>query len=153
MQVSFVNQSLSFRVPRSYLQKWVNFVESGLKKHKLVSKEVRQQLKGRHLILVFVDEKQSRSLNKQFRGKNKSTDVLSFAPIESEDLGELVLCVPVMRKQAKEHGLPLRQEMAYLVLHGVLHLLGYEHESSAQEAEIMFKIQDDLFAKISTQAE
>ena len=147
MQVSFVNQLELFRVPRSYLQNWVNFVEKALKKHKLVTPEVRQKLKNRHLILVFVDEKHSRSLNRQFRGKNKSTDVLSFAPIEAGDLGELVLCGPVVKKQALEHGLPLRQELAYLVLHGILHLLGYEHESTKKQAELMFEIQDDIFAQ------
>ncbi len=77
--------------------------------------------------------------------KNKPTDVLSFDPIEPDDLGELVLCPSVLRKQAKEHKLKYEIELGYMVIHGVLHLLGYDHEKTEKEAKKMFRLQDLVF--------
>ncbi len=100
------------------------------------------------LTVVFVLEKEGRALNKNFRRKIYATDVLSFAPSENGSLGELVFCVPVLRRQAREHGLSLRDEFLYLLIHGVLHLLGYDHERSAGSSRSMYRVQDAVFARL-----
>lgn len=97
--------------------------------------------------VVLVDEKNMIALNKKFRKKNKVTDVLSFLG-EGPFLGDIVLCVPQIKKQALEHELQVCEEFSYLLLHGLLHLLGYDHEESEAEAKKMFRIQDKLFADL-----
>ncbi len=86
-----------------------------------------------------------RRLNKTFRGKDYATDVLSFDATDPESLGELVLCPEVIQRQAKEHELSDFAEYAYMVLHGILHLLGYDHEKDDKAAREMYRLQDKIF--------
>ena len=129
------------RVPKKFIQEWVSAIYKNLKKQKILKKE-------KDLIVVFVTSAKMKKLNNQFRGKNKPTDILSFDPIEESSLGELVLCLPVLKKQAKEHQLSLNHEIGYMLIHGILHLLGYDHEVNPRDAKVMFDIQDALFDKL-----
>jgi probable rRNA maturation factor len=129
-----VNQS-SVRVPRKFLDELFHRLNKNLK------------LKNRDLTLVFLNKNRARALNKQFRHKDYATDVLSFADESEETLGELILCPQVLKAQAKEHDLSYQSELMYMVIHGVLHLLGYEHEGSARKAKEMFTLQDRLFER------
>lgn len=105
-------------------------------------------------VLVTVGEKQSelsldlvgdgrmRRLNCQYRKKDRTTDVLAFAMRESSSpmsalLGDVVISVPTAQRQAKEGGRSLSEELAWLLVHGVLHLCGYDHERSDAEARRM----------------
>lgn len=108
----------------------------------LASKEVS-------VSVVFVSEEEIRRLNKTYRGKDKVTDVLSFPEYYgkramSEDvadsifLGELILCYDYIVRAAIEDGVPFEQEMAYILSHGILHLLGFRH------GERMFSLQDTV---------
>jgi probable rRNA maturation factor len=103
----------------------------------LAQKTVR--LKGQVTVLLTTDAA-IRKLNRQFRGKDKPTDVLSFPAegsfptegIEAEKIaGDLAISVPTARKQAVEQGHSLSTEIKVLILHGLLHLSGYDHESDA----------------------
>jgi len=86
----------------------------------------------------FVGMDEGRRLNAEYRGGDQATNVLSFAyDTEPRVRGDLVLCAPVLRREAKEQGKSLRAHCAHLVVHGMLHLLGYEHEGDAQRAELM----------------
>jgi rRNA maturation RNase YbeY len=89
-----------------------------------------------------------RRINAKYRGKNRPTDVLSFPAPEifrqSGLLGELVVCVPVMKAQAKEQGHVANQELRVLLAHGLLHLLGLDHERSAREAARMAMLEQQL---------
>jgi rRNA maturation RNase YbeY len=85
-----------------------------------------------------------RTLNRQYRGKDRTTDVLSFAlregpfaDLQPEFLGDIVISVPVAAKQAREAGHSLAREIELLLVHGLLHLLGYDHERSLAEARRM----------------
>jgi probable rRNA maturation factor len=81
----------------------------------------------------IVGAAQSRTLNARYRGKDRPTNVLSFGgagrmPQGPEDLGELVICAPVVAREAREQGKTARAHWAHLIVHGVLHLLGFDHE-------------------------
>lgn len=98
---------------------------------------------------VFVEEEDMLGLNTNYRGKHYVTDVLSFA-MDGEVLGEIVLCPNVIIKQALEHELHESEELAYLFLHGILHLLGFDHEVDVAAAEEMFAIQDKVFENLQS---
>lgn len=90
--------------------------------------------------IVFVSDAAIRKLNRQFRGKDQVTDVLSFPsqaePFESENqsqLGEVVISVQRAAAQAKQNGLTFSNEVEQLILHGLLHLCGYDHETDDGE--------------------
>ncbi len=100
------------------------------------------------ITLVFMNEAEARSLNLEFRGKDYPTDILSFDSIEEGSLGELVICSQVIARQAIEHKLSFEEELGYMITHGVLHLLGYDHETNEEEAREMFRIQDEAFARL-----
>ncbi|MDP2789159.1 MAG: rRNA maturation RNase YbeY [bacterium] len=85
------------------------------------------------LSLAFVGEKKSREINKKYRGKDKSTNVLSFA--FEKDEGEILLCKPVIRKEAKNFDRTYQEFLEYLVIHGMLHLKGMQHGSIMERVE------------------
>ena len=97
--------------------------------------------------LVFVSEETIQELNKQYRNIDKVTDVISFANCDDptstdyHSLGEIFLCVNRAKEQAKEYKHSLSRELAFLAVHGYLHLCGFDHMTKEDE-EVMFKIQD-----------
>ena len=91
------------------------------------------------LSLELVGDRRMRRLNRMYRKNDRTTDVLAFPMRESHNpcpmlLGDVVISVPTARRQAKESGRSLGDELAALLVHGVLHLCGYDHERSAREA-------------------
>ena len=89
------------------------------------------------LSVVVVGAARSRSLNRHYRGKDKATNVLSFAgagvvPDGRFDLGELVICAPVVAREARAARKSVAAHWAHMVVHGVLHLTGYDHEREAE---------------------
>jgi probable rRNA maturation factor len=84
--------------------------------------------------IAFVSDSKIRTLNQQFRGINKPTDVLSFpSDLGTKELGDIAISVETAGRQAKENGLTLNEEIAQLILHGLLHLSGYDHETDNGE--------------------
>ena len=79
--------------------------------------------------IAFVSDKRIRELNRQFRGIDKATDVLSFPAEEESNLGDVAVSVETAATQARENGMTLDREIAQLILHGLLHLSGYDHET------------------------
>jgi probable rRNA maturation factor len=120
--------------------------------------------------LAIVGDGRIRKLNKMYRGKNRVTDVLAFGDksvipylakafprlkkgediefVEAPDgvrrLGEVVICYPRAKKQAKRIGHSLEKELTTLLIHGMLHLLGYDHEQGGQEAEEMREMEEKI---------
>ncbi|MEK9152468.1 MAG: rRNA maturation RNase YbeY, partial [Patescibacteria group bacterium] len=89
-----------------------------------------------------------------FRGKDKTTDVLSFSygegsgfPSDSKGLGDIVISLPKVRRQARDNAHTVKEEFALMVVHGTLHLLGYDHEKVRDE-KVMFGIQDKVLRKV-----
>ncbi|PLZ01678.1 rRNA maturation RNase YbeY [Burkholderia sp. WAC0059] len=102
------------------------------------------------LTVRFVDEDEGRQLNRNYRGKDYATNVLTFAYAQSADdpvTGDLVLCCPVVEKEAVEQGKPLAAHYAHLLVHGTLHAQGYDHEDP-EEAEEMESIETGVLASL-----
>lgn len=107
----------------------------------------------RELTIRFVDEFEGQTLNRDYRGKDKTTNVLSF-PFESPPgielplLGDLVICHAVVAQEASEQGKLLEHHYAHMVVHGTLHLMGYDHIDD-QEAEEMEQFERELLAELN----
>ena len=101
--------------------------------------------------VTFTDNEKIRELNAQYRSIDRATDVLSF-PLFDEDfedeeelaLGDVVLSLEKAQEQAKEYGHSFEREVAFLVVHSVLHLLGYDHETSEEDEKEMFFRQEEI---------
>jgi probable rRNA maturation factor len=100
------------------------------------------------LTVRFVDAQEGRALNAQYRGKDYATNVLTFPYARKPVLaGDLALCVPVVLREAAEQGKTAGAHFAHLVVHGMLHLQGYDHETGA-EARIMEQMERDILASL-----
>ena len=104
------------------------------------------------LSILLVGDSWIQELNYQYRHQDSATDVLSFPQNEGDNsygdpdiLGDVVISVETAKRQASEHHLSLEQELALLLIHGVLHLLGHDHEVSEAEAVKMKQITWDIF--------
>ncbi len=109
---------------------------------------IPQQQRDWDITLRVVDEAESQTLNRDYRDKDYPTNVLSFPADVPEELnipllGDLVICAPVVAREAAEQGKPLKAHWAHLCIHGALHLLGYDHETDA-DAQIMEALETQL---------
>ncbi|MCL4536654.1 MAG: rRNA maturation RNase YbeY [Nitrospirae bacterium] len=112
-------------------------------------------LESAEVSVLFVNDTKMRELNRQYRGKDKTTDVLSFPQIKRFErfeqlelspipLGDIVINLHQAKRQAKEHGLSFYDEVSWLLIHGLLHLLGYDHEKSKYQARKMREMEREL---------
>jgi len=100
------------------------------------------------MVLRIVDEIEGRALNQSYRGKDYATNVLTFVYDDSEPLyGDVVICAPVVAREAKEQGKDLLAHFAHLTIHAVLHLQGYDHENK-RDAEEMESLETALMLKL-----
>jgi len=99
--------------------------------------------KGGEISIAIVGPSEIRKLNRKYRKKDKPTDVLSFGKV-GEEMPEIIICPDEVEK----NGGNFKKEMAEVVIHGVLHLLGYDHEKKNEDAEKMFKKQEKYLSKI-----
>lgn len=136
------------KVPRKFSEKWFQMLTRELQVKKKHQKYLEQSVN-----VVFVDKTTMRRMNREFRKKDYVTDVLSFHSDEEGLLGEIVISMDKIREQAKEHEMTVPEELAYMLLHGVLHLMGYDHEKSSVEAKKMFQLQDEVFEKLRVKIE
>ena len=132
-------------IPNRFLiQRWVNEALTG----RMVSGEV---------CIRIVDEEEMRKLNGMYRNKNKPTNVLSFPYDVPEDvelekplLGDIVICAPVIANEAFEQNKSLEAHWAHMVIHGTLHLLGYDHVNN-KDAEVMENIEIQILSNLGHQ--
>jgi len=103
-----------------------------------------------HVSVAFVSPQEMQKLNKKYRHKDKPTDVLSFEKVSDfkDEHSEVVICPFVVRDMAKDSLLPLKKELAKTLIHGMLHVLGYDHERSKKDEEIMQQKEQVYFSKI-----
>ncbi|AHX12285.1 heat-shock protein [Dyella jiangningensis] len=120
-------------------REWVEAALRGAKRRKATELSIR-----------IVDAKEGRALNRDYRGKDYATNVLSFPAelppgINLPLIGDLVICAPVVTREAAEQGKPARHHWAHMTVHGVLHLLGYDHIED-DEAEAMEALETQILA-------
>ncbi len=114
--------------------------------------KVEQIDKYYEVSVVFVSKEKIQEINRTYRGIDRVTDVISFALFDNEDdivfedeeeeittLGDIFICLDVMKEQAKEYGHSEKRELAFLAVHGLLHLLGYDHDTNEKEREMFAK--------------
>jgi probable rRNA maturation factor len=134
LDVQYADTRLEQDITQDMLQRWV---EAAL-------------LGPAELAIRFVDLDEGQALNRQYRGKDYATNVLTFAYNEGEELGEddptqadIILCTDVLRREAEEQGKTVEEHAAHLVVHGVLHAQGYDHEHD-EEADEMEQFERDI---------
>ena len=109
----------------------------------------RQKIKNAIFNIIIVDEDKIRKLNKDYRNKDSVTDVISFALEDDKTfiktdirvLGDIYICLKKAQDQAKEYNHSILRELSFLSIHGLLHLLGYDHMTKEDES-VMFKLQE-----------
>ena len=109
-----------------------------------------------YLSIIFVDNDEIQNINRTYRNIDRVTDVISFALEDNNEevvgeriLGDIYLCIPRMKEQAIEYGHSEKRELSFLVCHGLLHLLGYDHVNNKEEEKIMFDLQDEILDSLN----
>ncbi len=105
--------------------------------------------------IIFIDDEEMHKLNKEYREIDRTTDVLSFALNDNKhidafvnSLGDIFISIPKMKSQAEEYGHSEKRELSFLALHGLLHLLGYDHTLGKKEEEEMFGLQKEILNEL-----
>ena len=143
MEIDFLNQG-----PKAYDEYEDVFNEYYVK----IFEELK--LHGEYITdVTIVDNKKIHKINREFRNVDRPTDVISFAFLDDQkekelkggpiNLGQIIISFEKAEEQAKEYGHSLKREMAFLFVHGMLHLLGYDHMKEEDE-KIMFTLQDKI---------
>ncbi len=148
MKMLIVNDSAE-ACPEEFLHTWVESFSKELIKRKVISEE----LNSKELSVVFLDEKDAKRINWQYRSKDYATDVLSFVTDDPDGFGELVMCPQVLKKQALDNKLTYENEVTRMIVHGVLHLLGYDHEKSPEDDKKMMILQEQILTALETPSE
>ncbi|ALN61455.1 16S rRNA maturation RNase YbeY [Lysobacter antibioticus] len=141
--------SINYGVPRKGLPAANSF-------RKWVAAALEGRIREADLAIRVVDNKEGRSLNRHYRGRDYATNVLSFPADMPEGLpegvrlpllGDLVICAPVVGREAREQKKALNDHYAHLTVHGTLHLLGWDHEDE-REAECMEQLEREILASL-----
>ena len=124
-----------------YMDKLYSLLEFALKKEKLDNVEFN---------IIFVDREKIHEINREYRNIDRETDVISFALEDDPDieldhriLGDIYICIEKAYEQAEEYGHSRLREIAFLMIHGLLHLLGYDHMEKEDEV-VMFSKQEEI---------
>ena len=137
--------SVAYALPRAGLPAAVSF-------RKWVAAALAGRIREADLAIRIVGTKEGRALNRHYRGKDYATNVLSF-PAELPEgvrlplLGDIVICAPVVAREAREQKKALADHYAHLTVHGTLHLLGWDHEDT-REAECMERLEREILAEL-----
>lgn len=127
MKIVFINQiSSAARIPRAVLLRLYNRTQ----------KLFKQKIREKSVSMIFVSSKESKKLNKKYRNKNKSTNVLSFESSDPQEMGDIIICPDLARRQAKQMQVGFTWWVSYLFAHGLLHLIGYDHKTKSQERQM-----------------
>ena len=136
--------AVNYAAPRAGVPAAISF-------RKWVAAALKGRIREADLAIRIVDEREGQALNRHYRGKDYATNVLSF-PAELPEgvklplLGDLVICAPVVAREAAEQGKPVAAHYAHLTVHGVLHLLGWDHEHD-KDAEAMEQLEREAMRR------
>lgn len=144
--------SITYAVPRTGVPSAVSF-------RRWVAAALHSRIREADLAIRVVDAKEARALNRHYRGRDYATNVLSFPAempvglpkgVKLPLLGDIVICAPVVAREAKEQKKPLAAHYAHLTVHGVLHLLGWDHENEA-DAVCMEQLEREILAELGVE--
>ena len=107
----------------------------------------RMKYEGSNMNIILVDENEIRQLNARFRNMDAPTDVLSFSYMDEEDVGEVIICPEVVERNSREFKVPFLEEFFRVLIHGILHIVGYDHEDE-EDGRIMFEKQENLLREV-----
>lgn len=127
--INFVNEN-RYRIDEKEIIKYVKYLNQRLNNQKSVS-------------IVLLNNQEIRKLNNEFRNQDKPTDVLSFEDFSIDYLGDIIISFEKMQQQAIDYKHSEKRELYFLITHGILHLLGYDHMIKKDEIE-MFDLQEKL---------
>ncbi len=143
LDLTFNSTTYSIKFRRNFfyriILKAIDRLNLGLNKNKI------------EISINLISEARIKTLNQKYRGKNKVTDVLSF-PIDSKPmprsaiipLGDIFICLPFAKKQAKRENIDIEKKLSWLIIHGFLHLLGYDHDKSEKDRLEMEKLENKI---------
>ena len=117
----------------------------------VAKKVLKGENKGtENLSVAFVSPQEIQELNRKYRKQDKPTDVLSFAKVSNfkEEFCEVVVCPRYVKDNTRNSKLPFKKELAKVLIHGILHNLGYDHEISKEQERVMFEKQDYYLSKV-----
>ncbi len=114
----------------------------------VVFKELDMSNNEYEISLLMTDDKTIQEYNKEYRNKDNATDVLSFPMEDNIMLGDIAISFDTAKRQAEELEISINREVSFLFIHGLLHLLGYDHETSQQDEEEMFTLQEKILKKL-----
>jgi probable rRNA maturation factor len=104
-----------------------------------------ERVKEAEVSIAFVSEEEMKRINEEFRNKPEPTDVLSFLyDVHPRLSGEIILCPKYISSQAEAFSNDFKKELVLIIIHGMLHILGYDHEKSEKEAELMWRRQSEI---------
>ncbi|MBO5475754.1 MAG: rRNA maturation RNase YbeY [Bacilli bacterium] len=116
----------------------------------------KQNISNAYLSVIFIDDDKMHEMNKEYRGIDRTTDVLSFAYEDNEniigevrELGDIFISIPKMKSQALEYGHSEKRELSFLVVHGILHLLGFDHTIDLEHEKAQFSLQDEILNELN----
>ena len=136
-----INNLTTSRVDEDFLKKTAKMVLEG--EHPPVGRVPEEA----NLSIALVGQGRMRELNKKYLGKNRATDVLAFGDIDG--LGEIVICLREVKKNARRFNSTFKKELVRVLIHGILHLLGYDHEKLEKEAEKMEEKENYYLSQIN----
>ncbi len=148
MNYEYINQT-NEKSWKNY-KPYINLIVSRIK---LVMKLEKQY----EFSIILVDSNKIHEINREYRNIDKATDVISFASLDDElvfdlneviELGDIFINVDAIRSQASDYGHSLKREFCFLVTHGILHLLGYDHMNKEDEKK-MFDLQEEILNEIA----
>ena len=127
--VAIINKTRKYKINKSRIVKLINFIKT------------KTDIKKANLSIVFCGERFIRNYNKKYRNKDSSTDVLSFPSGEQTYLGDIIISIPNVFKNSIREKVPYKEELYRVIIHGFLHLIGYEHQD---ENSLMIRFQEKL---------
>ena len=136
-----INNLTTSRVDEDFLKKTAKMVLEG--EHPPVGRVPEEA----NLSIALVGQGRMRELNKKYLGKNRATDVLAFG--DNDGLGEIVICLREVKKNARRFNSTFKKELVRVLIHGILHLLGYDHEKLEKEAEKMEEKENYYLSQIN----
>jgi probable rRNA maturation factor len=142
-----INNLTSAPIDKSFFKKVVR---------RILRKEKKEKLEPS---IILINQRKIKELNKKYRGENRSTDVLAFSEVEfpksnqeiKNSLGEIIICPQEVKKNSKRFKTTFKKEITNCLIHGILHLLGYDHEDYLRGAKLMEKKQKYYFSRIFNQ--